>query len=46
MLKKFNKMKKRMENTKKFKITPNLSEEFQIMWGGFKNEAKKLKKNN
>jgi hypothetical protein len=28
-----------------FKITPNLSEEFQVMWDGFKkNGGKKLKK--
>jgi hypothetical protein len=33
-----------MKYTKKIKITPNLSKEFQIMWDGFKkNEAKKQK---
>jgi DNA gyrase inhibitor GyrI len=34
--KKFKKMKKLMKYTKKFKITPNLSKEFQIMWDDFK----------
>jgi hypothetical protein len=37
-------MKKLMKYTKKFKITSNLSKEFQIMWDDFKkNEAKKIK---
>jgi hypothetical protein len=44
MLKKFNKMKTINEIYKKFKITQNLSKEFQIMWDGFKKMRQKQTK--
>jgi hypothetical protein len=39
-------MKKLMKYTKKIKISPNLSKEFQIMWDDFKKMRQKTKKNN